>query len=201
MLRFAVHPRIARVVVEGERRGVFDDACVAAAILAEGDIRAYSRRGSAPLALRTPPTEQSDLGALVDRFREVKVAFFGGLGCAADLDAGATHAVARAASQLVRAGNRRRAHGPANVETALAMALLAGYPDRVARRVRPGGRQMALAAGGWQAELARRAWCATPSGWWRSTRRRGAQGARAAVVVRLASGIAPEWLIELFPGT
>ena len=32
MLRFAVHPRAARVVVEGERRGVAEDACIAAAI-------------------------------------------------------------------------------------------------------------------------------------------------------------------------
>jgi ATP-dependent helicase HrpB len=199
MLRFAVHPRIARVVVEGERRGVFDDACVAAAILAEGDIRAYSRQRFGAARAQDEPTERSDLGALVDRFREVQESrFSAGSVRAADLDAGATHAVARAASQLVRAGDRRRAHGPANVETALAMALLAGYPDRVARRVRPGGRQIALAAGG-SAELAETSVVRDAEWMVALDAEERTQGARAAVVVRLASGIEPEWLIELFP--
>ena len=199
MLRFAVHPRIARVVVEGERRGVAGDACIAAAILAEGDIRASSRQRFGPGRVQDEPTERSDVGALIDRFREVEESrFSAGSVRAADLDAGATHAAARAASQLLRACDRRRASAPANADDALGMALLSGYPDRVARRVRAGGRQVALAAGG-SAELAETSvvrdaeWIVALDAEERS------QSARAAVVVRLASGIEPEWLIDLFP--
>jgi ATP-dependent helicase HrpB len=199
MLRFAVHPRIARVVVEGERRGVADDACIAAAILAEGDIRAASRQRFGPGRVHDEPTERSDLGALVDRFREVQQSrFSAGSVRAADLDAGATHAVARAASQLARACDRRRSNVPASTEDALGMALLAGYPDRVARRVRAGGRQIALAAGG-SAELAETSVVRDAEWMVALDAEERAQGPRAAVVVRLASGIEPEWLIDLFP--
>ncbi len=199
MLRFPVHPRIARVVVEGERRGVADDACIAAAILAEGDIRAASRQRFGPGRVHDEATERSDLGALVDRFREVQESrFSAGSVRAADLDAGATHAVARAASQLARACDRRRSNVPASTEDALGMALLAGYPDRVARRVRAGGRQIALAAGG-SAELAETSVVRDAEWMVALDAEERAQGPRAAVVVRLASGIEPEWLIDLFP--
>ena len=99
MLRFAVHPRAARVVVEGERRGVAEDACVAAAILAEGDIRAVERaRRSARAARRTARPRRRDLGALLDLFREARgVPLLARARCARRASTpGATHAVARA---------------------------------------------------------------------------------------------------------
>jgi ATP-dependent helicase HrpB len=207
MLRFAVHPRIARVVVEGERRGVAADACVAAAILAEGDIRASSRARFGQARARDAPTERSDVVALVALFREAQESRFApGVLRAAELDPGATHAVARAASQLERACRRdgrggrdgRDGREPRDdAETRLCMALLAGYPDRVARRVRAGARQIALAAGG-VAELAETSvvrdaeWLVALEAEERSS------GARATVAVRLASGVEPEWLIDLF---
>jgi len=207
MLRFAVHPRVARVVVEGERRGVADDACVAAAILSEGDIRASSKQRFGPGRVHDEPTDRSDIAALVDRFREVQESRFSpGSVRAAELDARATHAVARAASQLARACDRRRSPAATDAEGALCMALLAGYPDRVAKRVRAGGRQIALAAGG-SAELAETSvvrdaeWLVALEAEERAQGPGGAGGgARAAVVVRLASAIEPEWLIDLFPG-
>jgi ATP-dependent helicase HrpB len=208
-----VHPRIARVVVEGERRGVVADACVAAAILAEGDIRASSRARFGQTRARDAPTERSDVVALVELFREAQESRFSpGVLRAAELDPGATHAVARAASQLERACRRggrdtrdgRDGRGPGeradardDAETRLCTALLAGYPDRVARRVRAGARQIALATGG-VAELAETSvvrdaeWLVALEAEERSS------GARAAVAVRLASGVEPEWLIDLF---
>ncbi len=198
MLRFAVHPRIARVVVEGERRGVADDACVAAAILAEGDIRAASRERFGPGRMRDEPTEKSDVAALVDRFREVEDSRFSPSSLrAADLDPGATHAVARACAQLARACDRRE-RSPADAEAALGIALLAGYPDRVAKRIRAGARQMALAAGG-AAELSEASVVRDAEWLVLLDAEEQAQGARAGVVVRLASQIEPEWLIDLFP--
>lgn len=236
MLRFAVHPRAARLVVEGERRGVLRDACLAAAILSEGDPRAASRarfgdRRVGALPSDDRPTERSDVVALVDAFREVEEARFSESALrAAGLDRGAVHTIARAASQLERACARRDAFAPrrtdraagdslvdrtgrtdpttlvdvADGETALQIALLTGYPDRVARRVRPGGRQLALASGG-SAELSESSvvreaeWLIALDAEER-TDASGARAARGAAVVRLASAIDPEWLVDLFPG-
>jgi ATP-dependent helicase HrpB len=212
MLRFAVHPRAARVVVEGERRGVADDACVAAAILAEGDLRGSSRAQFGESRADDRATESSDLVALIDLYREAEDSrFSGGAIRAAGLDGGATHAVARASSQLARAckgGAKQRFAGTAaEAESALRMALLAGYPDRVARRVRPGGRSLALAGGG-SAELAASSvvrdaeWLVALDAEERSggppPPRGGYPAARGGVVVRLASAIEPEWLLDLF---
>jgi ATP-dependent helicase HrpB len=211
MLRFAVHPRAARVVVEGARRGVLDDACVAAAILTEGDIRAASGARFGEARRHDAATERSDLDGLVDRFREAEDASFsGGVLRAAGLDPGATHAVARAATQLARAARRRDA--PAGkeqslgrtAEEALRLALLAGYPDRVAKRVRAGGRSIALAGGG-VADLAESStvrdaeWMVALDAEERAGSVSGGRAVRGGVVVRLASAIEPDWLIELFP--
>ena len=70
MLRFAAHPRIARVLVEGERRGAADEVCAAAAILSEGDIRVSSRAAFGERTARDEPTDRSDLSSLVERFCE-----------------------------------------------------------------------------------------------------------------------------------
>ena len=205
MLRFAVHPRAARVVVEGERRGVVDDACVAAAILAEGDIRAASRARFGDARGPDTATEPSDLGALLDLYREAEDSrFSGGALRAAGLDAGATHAVARAAAQLERAARRNTGRTGKtdsqhlSPDQALRMALLGGYPDRVAKRVRAGGRQLALAGGG-AAELSETSVVRDAEWMVALDAEERAQGARGGVLVRLASAIEPEWLIELFP--
>ncbi len=211
MLRFAVHPRAARVVVEGERRGVLDDACVAAAILTEGDIRAAAGARFGEARRHDSATERSDLEGLVDRFREAEDAgFSGGVLRAAGLDPGATHAVARAAKQLARTARRRDAapgdeqHLGKTADEALRLALLAGYPDRVAKRVRPGGRSVALAGGG-VADLAESStvrdaeWMVALDAEERAGAVSGGRALRGGVVVRLASAIEPDWLIELYP--
>jgi ATP-dependent helicase HrpB len=214
MLRFAVHPRAARVVVEGERRGVAEDACVAAAILTEGDLRASSKARFADGRREDRATEPSDLVALIELFREAEDSrFSAGSLRAAGLDPGATHAVARAASQLERAckrgGSRRPGDAASNLDAALRTALLAGYPDRVAKRVRSGGRTVALAGGG-SAELSETSvvrdaeWLVALDAEERQdspTAYRGpGRPAPRGVVVRLASAIEPEWLLDLFPG-
>jgi ATP-dependent helicase HrpB len=81
------------------------------------------------------------------------------------------------------------------------MALLAGYPDRVAKRVRPGSRQVALAGGG-VAELSE-ASVVRDAQWvvaLEAEERSAGAGRRGATVVHLASAIEPDWLIDLFPG-
>ncbi|HEX8792141.1 MAG TPA: ATP-dependent helicase HrpB [Polyangiaceae bacterium] len=198
MLRFAVHPRAARVIVEGERRGVADDACVAAAILSEGDIRVATKTRFGEGRAHDAATEPSDVEALVDGYREAEDARFrDGALRAIGLDAGATRAVSRAADLLSRSARRGEGSSqPAGV--ALRMALLAGYPDRVARRVRAGGRQLALAGGG-SAELAETSVVRVAEWMVALEAEERSMGRGAGVLVRLASAIEPEWLIDLYP--
>jgi ATP-dependent helicase HrpB len=207
MLRFALHPRAARVIVEGERRGVADDACVAAAILSEGDIRASSRARFGDARGQDTATEPSDLGALLDLYREAEDSRFSGSALrAAGLDPGATHAVARAAKQLDRGTRRAAANAGSqngrreglSPDQALRLALLSGYPDRVAKRVRPGGRQLALAGGG-AADLSDISVVRAAEWMVALDAEERPQGARGGVQVRMASAIEPDWLIELFP--
>jgi ATP-dependent helicase HrpB len=196
MLRFAVHPRAARVIVEGERLGVADDTCVAAAILTEGDLRTTSRAQFGEGRAHDRATEASDVVALVDLYREAQDArFSASLLRSAGLDASATRAVDRAASQLARSCRRGGGSSTRDAESALRLALLAGYPDRVARRVRPGGRQLAVAGGG-SAELAETS--VVRDAEWLVALDAEERG-RGGALVRLASAIEPEWLIELYP--
>jgi ATP-dependent helicase HrpB len=209
MVRLPVHPRAARVVVEGARRGVLREACVAAAVLTEGDIRTASRARFGDRRTQDAATERSDLDAIIDLFREAEdTRFSPGALRAAGLDGGATHAVARLSSQLLRASERDRELRPPREGTtagpghALAMALLAGYPDRVAKRLRPGSRQVALAGGG-MAELSE-ASVVRDAEWMvaleaEETAHPRLSGRRGATIVHLASAIEPDWLIDLFP--
>jgi ATP-dependent helicase HrpB len=198
MLRFAVHPRAARVIVEGERRGVADDACVAAAILTEGDIRVSTKTRFGEGRAHDAATEPSDIEALVDAYREAEESRFrDGALRAIGLDAGATRAVSRAADLLARSA--RRGEGSSeSAGVALRTALLAGYPDRVARRVRAGGRQLALAGGG-SAELAETSVVRVAEWMVALEAEERSSGRGAGVLVRLASAIEPEWLIDLYP--
>jgi ATP-dependent helicase HrpB len=193
MLRFPVHPRLSRVLVEAEDRGCTGRASILAALLGERDIVA-ERRG-AGLVPRQGAGDAFPLDpeVLVDLFERaaqdgLRPEALRGLG----LDVGAVHAVDRVRRQLER-GLRRRDDGPPE---ALGMALLAGYGDRAARRVRP--HEYALAGGGS---------CAVSGG-------RDAQLSEFVVVVdaqersegrgrqvqlRSAASIESEWLLELFP--
>jgi len=194
MLRFPLHPRTARVLVEAEDRGVVDDAALLAALLGERDIRTSGRAQfgharSADLA----PTERSDLLQMRDLFQEAQEARFSpSILRAIGLDAGPTLAVDRAQKQLLRLAASRRSLpvpvlGASNPDDQLLKCLLTGYPDRVARRVR--GRTLAMAGGG-RAELAESSvvrdapWLLALDGDER--------------LVRVASAIEPEWLIEFF---
>ena len=61
MLRFPVHPRLARLIVEGERRGVGEDAAALAALVAEGDISDTARTRFGGQGSRAGAPEGADL--------------------------------------------------------------------------------------------------------------------------------------------
>jgi len=145
LLRFPTHPRVARILVEAERRGVVDQAATLAALIGERDI-ALSRRST-----MTGPGARGDKGSAdlldsLDLFREAASDRFSDrtlrvLG----VDPRAAREVDKVRRSLLACA-RSAAPSPSNAEDALRTCVLSGYPDRVARRVR--GREVALAGGG-----------------------------------------------------
>jgi ATP-dependent helicase HrpB len=195
MLAFPVHPRAARVVVEAESRGVGEEGAVIAAILGERDLRLAAKTRFDARASHDAATERSDVVALLDRFREAEASRFSDSSLRAiGLDPGATFAVDRARRQIGRIAKRSDSHRDERDEKPLLLSILAGYPDRVAKR-KGASREIGIAGGG-IAELSEQSvvrheeWLVAVD-----AERRD----RGGVVVRLASGIDADWLIDLFP--
>jgi ATP-dependent helicase HrpB len=195
MLAFPLHPRLARVVVEGEHRGVARAAATAAAILGERDLRrgARTRLGGPP----GRPLASSARSDVLERLADVGAA---GNRAAPGLDAQALAAVERASRQLGRMVDTRQAP-PASEsaeEDALLLCLLRGFPDRVARRRRPHAPDLVLSSGG-SATLDEASAVHEPMLLLAldAEVRNGPRGPETRV--RVASEVREEWLLELFP--
>jgi ATP-dependent helicase HrpB len=219
MLRLPLHPRLSRVLVEAEARNVVEAACLIAALINERDIRASQvmldarERQRAGAHMHGP----SDLLELFDLFTEAERANFAPERLRAlRLDQNSVRAVERVRGQLRRLckGRKGRAEkgatggaalSPAQ-ETEVLISILAGYPDRVARRriasseANQASAEVLLAGGG-AASLApesvvRRAEFLVAVD---AEERRDAGGrGRGGTIIRLASAIEPEWLLDLF---
>lgn len=215
MLDFPLHPRQSRLLVESEVRGVAAEGAIIAALIGEGDIVASSlfrERKTRRVAHRSGPSDLFDrmdlfheatrinsMSRTSERLRELGV------------DAAAVFAVERVRLQLariLRGQASEAAPSEAEREEAILVSILAGYPDRVARRrMFSGGGQpdeidLLLSSGG-QARL-------SPSSVVRSAEflvaveaddaRGGTRdGSRTSpVTIRLASAIKVDWLFDSF---
>lgn len=202
MLRYPIHPRLGRMIVEGARRGVFEDACTMAALLGERDLsleRRMQSRQPGPAAPRDLAASSSDLLDALELFHEAEAAGFDADRLRwAGIDAGAARSVERSRKQLARGGRpaEPKATASCDAESALLLSVLAGYPDRVAKRIR--GRELGLAAGGAatldDSSAVRDAEYLVAVD---AEERRESRGRR--VIVRTASAIRPDWLLDLFP--
>ncbi len=163
MARYPLHPRLSRLVLEAERRGVAEDGCAVAALLSAGE-RLPERPGHAT---------RSDLLALLEAPWEPRAA-----------------QVVRQVRRLVNPARQSSGRD----ENALLLSALAAFPDRVARRRQ--GNELQLAAGG-PAELARSS-TVTDAEFLIAIEAEDRQD-RQAPLVRIASAIEPDWLLELFP--
>jgi ATP-dependent helicase HrpB len=153
-LALPLAPRLARVVLEGERLGIADTACLAAALLAERDPRISA---AAPLSAGMPFGCDGDVDLLIELFRSAeKERFHEGALRRLGLHGARVATVRQSYRQIHRelAAGRRRDGGAGSgsddsegARRALSLALLAGFPDRVARRRQPGGRDVILATG------------------------------------------------------
>ncbi len=202
LLRFPVSPRLGRLLVEGERRGISKQAALAAALLGERDIVLGTRAGfgadrGAAFGARGP----SDVLERMERFQEAEDARFEAHRLRSfGLDARAVDSVRRAERQLARL-LRDEIEGPGSmeaVERELQRCLLRAFPDRVARRRRRGERELTLASGG-VARLSEQSVAVDPEFLLALDveEQRGATSNNTTV--RLASAIEPDWLLEDFP--
>jgi ATP-dependent RNA helicase HrpB len=177
-LALPLSPRLGRVVLEGERLGITDKACLAASLLADRDIR-MSPGGNSAGSLGGNSDLigcDGDIDLLIElyhwaedeRFHESALRRLG-------LHGGRVATVRQSVRQirrdLGRAGEGRAASGSnahdgadpsgddverpgsrkgsrtGDAQRRLSLALLAGFPDRVARRRAPGSRDLILATG------------------------------------------------------
>jgi ATP-dependent helicase HrpB len=183
MLRYPTHPRLARAMVEARKRGVAGDAALVVALLAERDVTAQRRANVSASA---------DVIAIADAVLELERARFDvGSADRLGLRLGPTRQVLRARDQLRRiAGNERR-----DDDVAVRMALLSGFPDRVAKvlsRPRDADAPLALYGSG-SALLSRNSVVDQPWLIALDAEQRGRDP-----LVRSACAIESEWLIELF---
>jgi ATP-dependent helicase HrpB len=199
MLRFPAHPRLARLLVEGERLGVGQEAAALAGILSEGDISdaAWVSFGGPQKA---QAREGADLLERLDRFTQFRKARFAPARARAlGVDVRAAEAADKARRQYAAAlaGGGTQPGTLDEVDLALAQAVLTGFPDRVMRRRAPGAAEAVLSAGG-AAEVgplpAADLLVAVDA-----EERTGGRPSPCRQVVRLAVAIEPEWLLDLVP--
>ncbi len=208
MLQLPVHPRLARLIVEGEKQQIAEESTLLAALLSERDIRLnvrtqlagqqskHHRRAAGP----------SDLLELLDRFHDAENARFENHRMLdLELDVRSVHAVRRAQRQLrhILASGPSRKSPPSLklAEEALLIAVLAAFPDRVAKRRRAGSRELLLAGGG-SALLSVESVVYDPQlvvAVDAEERKEKALPGTTNPIIRLASGIEPEWIAGLFP--
>jgi ATP-dependent helicase HrpB len=153
LARLPVHPRLGRLLVEGRRLGVAERAALAAALLSERD--PFERPPDGPResrhATRSDVLDRVEALEQYERDRRLSSP-------AGTLHRNAAHFVLRARDQLLRlvrqgppTGSRSSVpHSEFRVpssEDAFLRALLAAFPDRVARRREPGGRRGLMVGG------------------------------------------------------
>ena len=192
MAALPLHPRLARLVTAGEDLGIPRLARLGAVLLETGDLGARAglgRRGGGG-----EHQLDSDLFQRLDQYWEAEAGHFHGGACrAAGLDPAAVRQ-AQLAFKALPAGRDKEDEAPeADGEPRLLRALLLAYPDRVAR---VGGNGTCTLVGGGGARLDPA--CRVRGQEWILALEAETQGG-GQVLVRTASRIAPDWLLEAFP--
>jgi ATP-dependent helicase HrpB len=198
MLGVSAPPRLARMLLEAERLGVAEDGALVAALASERDVllerRALGGGDGAPWA-----AGRSDLVLRLELFREAERSGFVPDRCRAiGLDAGAARAVERARRQLAAGLARNRAPAPGGEGEALLRCVLAGFPDRVARRRRAGSPR-AVMVGGAGVVLDPSSVVHDAELFVAVDLDGGPRREHAEARVRLASAVERRWLGEMFP--
>ena len=153
MATLPLQPRLARLIVEGERLGCTKRAALCAALLSERD--PFRRPAPQFQAQQFQAQHHSDSDVLdrliaLEDFAETgnRSSYCG------DIIPGAAKQVLRAAEQLMRSnhksaslGNQKPQLAPGATDDAILRTLLAAFPDRVCKRREAGGRRAVMVGG------------------------------------------------------
>jgi ATP-dependent helicase HrpB len=182
LARLPVHPRLGRLLTEGHRLGYPREAALLAALLSERDPFPRTPRGAGP--------RRSSRSDLLDRLDALE-----GSWSEERLNAGAARFVLKARDQLFDTARKELGPPPKPRhprDEALLRALLAAYPDRVARRREPRSPR-AVMVGGRGVRLAEESAVLDPALFLCID----LDGRPTEALVRLASEVEPEWLSHL----
>jgi ATP-dependent helicase HrpB len=141
LAKLPLQPRLARLLDEGQRRGVAERAALCAALLSE---RApFRSRGP-----RAKAAHHSDSDVL-DRLQAVEAFERSGRrdSPAGELLPGPARQILRARDQLLRLTDDRGAKSPADGDEAVLRALCVAFPDRICKRREPKGRRGLMVGG------------------------------------------------------
>lgn len=150
LARLPIHPRLGRLLVEAERLGVAQRAALAASLLSERN--PFGQLDGMPRARRAEYHSRSDL---VERVAALEAYEATGQADSAwgSIRPQAARSLFQVRDQLSRQLGRRRQpratgqHAPEDVDEALLRALLAAFPDRLAKRREPGSRRGVMVGG------------------------------------------------------
>jgi ATP-dependent helicase HrpB len=160
LARLPVHPRIGRLLLEGQRWGNPEQVALAAALLSERDPFSRSFEDTRP-ATGPQHSSRSDVLDRVESLEDYELHGRASSG-PGHLNRGAARFVLRARDQLLRLlrqetagfeGNRQQAASSeaspiaVSADDALLRSLLAAFPDRLARRREPGSRRGVMVGG------------------------------------------------------
>ena len=201
LARLPVHPRLARLLMAGHHAGWTREAALLAALLAERDPfpRGPARRAGPRRASR------SDLLDRLDALEDFERRKAPDLAPGERLNAGAARFVLRARDQLAEIVRRelpktRQGTVKEEGEDALLRALLAAYPDRLARRREPRSPRGVL-VGGRGVRLAEESGVLEDELFLCVDLDAGRSGPLSEALVRQASAVEPEWLPEHLTST
>jgi ATP-dependent helicase HrpB len=143
LVRLPVHPRLGRLLLEGQRLGDAAGAALAAALLSERD--PFSRDPDAPPRPRVPSaSDVLDCVEALEAFERGQTTS-SALGT---LQRRTARVVLRARDQMLRDMRLHAAATPGpRRDDAVLRALLAAFPDRVVRRRQPGSRRGLMVGG------------------------------------------------------
>lgn len=142
--RLPVHPRLGRMLIEGDRLGQVDRVALAAALLSERDPFVRSTPGTRRTASHTSDSDLLDRVTALETFEQRRQLAHD----VGTLHRGGAEAVLRVRDQLLKQGSQHaKSDEHIDADEALLRAVLAGYPDRVAKRRELNGRRGLMVGG------------------------------------------------------
>jgi ATP-dependent helicase HrpB len=144
MVRLPVHPRLGRLLIEGQRLGAAERVALAAALLSERDpfTRSFAEVPSTGAPRHSTSSDILDRVESLEEFeRSGRASTSRGV-----LHRSAAHFLLRARDQFLRS-LRARPSTPPSADEGVLRSLLAAFPDRVARRRAAGSRRGVMVGG------------------------------------------------------